>query len=61
MARYALRFGDDPETEIVDLGEFYALNDLDPADVNAIGALEVGDSYLMGGGAAVAVAVRRVA
>lgn len=57
----------DPEAQLVveverlDLGAFYADNDLDPEDVNAIGALAVGADYVMGGGASPIFVVRRVA
>jgi hypothetical protein len=52
--------GTDPQTtEAIDLGEFYAANDLDPEDVNAIGALAVGEEHRMGGGAAPIFAIRR--
>ena len=36
----------------IDLGDFYAVNDLGADEVNAIGALKAGEEYLFGGGAA---------
>lgn len=38
--------------EPINLGEFYAANDLDAEEVNAIGALKPGEEHLFGGGAA---------
>lgn len=60
-ARFVLR---DTAGEIdpdLDLGEFYALNDMDAETVNAIGRLTVGESVTIGGGAAETFTVLRVA
>lgn len=60
-ARYTARYEGDAEPgNPIDLGEFAVLNDLEPEDLNAIGALGVGEEWTFGGGAAVAIIVRRV-
>jgi hypothetical protein len=44
----------------VELGQFAVENDLEPHELNAIGALAVGDEYRFGGGAAPMFLLRRV-
>jgi len=60
-ARYELRDDAGLMDEDLNLGEFYAMNDLEPEQVNAIGALEVGQRVNVAGGATGIIFVVRVA
>jgi hypothetical protein len=60
-ARYELRDDCGLMDEDLDLGDFYAANDLEPETVNAIGALEVGQRANVAGGASGLIYVARVA
>lgn len=44
----------------VDLGEFYAANDLEPVSVNRIGDLKVGEEWATGGGASPVFILKRM-
>ena len=60
-ARFELRDDCGLMDEDLDLGAFYAENDLEPEIVNAIGALEVGQRANVAGGASGIIYVVRVA
>lgn len=46
--------------EPLDLADFVVVNDLEPEQVNAIGAMEPGDEMTFGGGAGALFVLRRV-
>lgn len=60
-ARYELRDDCGMMDENLNLGDFYAENDLDADIVNAIGALNVGERANVAGGASGIIFVVRVA
>jgi hypothetical protein len=60
MARFELVVDGTVEESDVDMADFFAANDLDPEEAGAILALQPGDEYVDGGGAAPIWCLRRV-